>query len=104
MSVQVRRRSRLRFADLVNVDGFEFWNMLEPPTLLSQADDLHYQVQVGDRIDLLAFKFYGDPILWWVIALANDMELLPTDLNYGDTLLIPSPRYILQVIFQNSKN
>lgn len=104
MAVSVRKRSRLRFADLVTVDGFEFWNMLEPPTLLSQLDDLHYQVQMGDRIDLLSFKFYGDPILWWVIAVANDLEILPTDLNVGDTLLIPSPRYVLQVIFQASKN
>ncbi len=104
MSVQIKQRSRLRFGELVMVDGVEFWDLLELPDIEKQTDDVNYVVKGQDRIDYLAFRFYGDPILWWVIALANDMELLPTELNEGDTIRIPSPRYVLQVLFRKATN
>lgn len=104
MSVQVRQRSRLRFGNLVSVDGVEFWDLLELPKIEPQTDDVVYTVKGHDRIDLLAYNFYSDPILWWVIAAANDMELLPSELNEGDILKIPSPRYVLQVLFRKASN
>lgn len=86
----------------MELDGFEFWNLLELPTIPSQPDDTTYQVKTGDRIDLIAVQYYGDPILWWVIAVANDMEFIPTDLNVGRVLRIPSSRYIQQSFFQKA--
>jgi len=38
----------------------------------------------------------------WVIAVANDMEILPTDLNAGDTIRVPSPRYVLTQLFKRA--
>ena len=32
---------------------------------------LTYQVREGDRLDLLAYKFYRNPRKWWLIADAN---------------------------------
>jgi nucleoid-associated protein YgaU len=104
MAVSIRKRSRLQFGNLITTDGFTFWDLLELPTIAPQPDDTLYQVRGNDRIDLLAYNFYGDPVLWWVIAAANDLELLPSDLNVGDTLRIPSQRYVLQVLFQKSIN
>ena len=98
MTVKITPRSRLLYSALVTVDGVEFFDLPEFPDLLVQADDLSYVVKAGDRIDLLAQQFYGDPVLWWVIALANDMELLPTDMQDGVTLRIPSPRYVNSII------
>lgn len=103
MSIDIRRRSRLRFADLRLIDGIEFWDLVEPPVLEVQVDDTVYRVKGGDRIDLLANRFYGEPIMWWVIALANDLELLPTSLNEGQLLRIPSARYVQQVLSAKSK-
>lgn len=103
MSVQVGRYSRLRFGDLGIIDGVEFWDVLDLPDLPDQVDDLSYQVQGGDRIDQLATRFYGDPVLWWVIAAANDFELLPTALNEGDIIRIPAPRFVLQELFNDAK-
>jgi nucleoid-associated protein YgaU len=104
MSVSIKKRSRLQFGTLLSMDGFEFWDLLELPTIPAQPDDTTYQVLAGDRIDTLAFRFYGDPILWWVLAVANDLEFLPTDLQEGQTLRIPAARYILQVFFQKANN
>ena len=50
--------------------------------------DLHIISTEGDRLDNLAFQFYGDPSLWWYIGKANDL----TDMNIpaGKSLRIPA--------------
>jgi len=102
VAINVALRSRLRFAQLLEIDGFTFWDTLEPPDIPEQSDDISYDVKSHDRIDLLANRFYGDPVLWWVIAVANDMEIIPTDFNVGDILRIPSPRFVLQELFTDT--
>jgi nucleoid-associated protein YgaU len=103
MSVQITNNSRLRFGNLVSAEGVEFWDVLDLPEIVPQADDLTYTVTSTDRIDLLANQFYGDPVLWWVIAVANDLEILPTAMIPGQRLRIPSARYVLQDLFKKSK-
>ena len=106
MSVKIAPHSRLRFGELYLIDGVEHWDILDMPTIVEQQDDLLYQVKrgVAERIDKLADRFYGDSKLWWVIAVANDMELAPTDLDEGDILTIPSPRYVLQELFKGASS
>ena len=36
-------------------------------------DDIYVITQYGDRLDLLAYQFYGDVTLWWYIARANNL-------------------------------
>jgi hypothetical protein len=102
MAVSLKRKSRLRFGELVSLDGFEFWNNTILPELDVQPDDLTHIVTGVDRIDSIAARYYGDPVLWWVVAVANDMEILPTALNVGDKIRIPSPRYVNSVLFTKS--
>ena len=47
-----------------------------PPT----NEDNYVITVLGDRLDLLAFDFYGDSSLWWVIASANSLP--------GDSLVV----------------
>ena len=54
-----------------------------------QPDDRFHLVVDGDRIDLLAYQYLGDPTLWWVICDFNDMAF-PLELTVGATLRIPS--------------
>lgn len=103
MTVKIKQRSRLQFGNLLSIDGFEFWDLLQLPQIRPQPDDIFYTPKDHERIDLLAYKFYGDPILWWVLAVANDLELLPTDLNSGVTLRVPSLRYV-QLLYKNFAN
>lgn len=104
MAVTIPDSSRLQFADFVTQDGVAFWDVLDLPEIVVQTDDLVYKAVTSDRIDRLAHRFYGDPVLWWVIAAANDMELLPNALYGGQTLRIPSPRYVLQELFKTAQN
>jgi nucleoid-associated protein YgaU len=100
MSTAITTNSRLRFATLLRGESVEFWDLLDLPEIVIQSDDLQYTVTGAERIDNLAFKFYGNPELWWVLAAANDMELIPNDLYAGQLLRVPSPRYVLQQLFQ----
>jgi len=47
-------------------------------------------VKQGDRLDLLANRFYRDSRLWWLIAEANPDYLYPDDLlEPGRQIIIP---------------
>lgn len=80
---------------MFNVDGILFWDTPEFPTIIPQADDQRHTVSSEEqgRLDLIAHDYYGDAELWWVICLANNM-INPTTFGLGDTLIIPSPRYV----------
>jgi len=41
------------------------------------------------RLDLLSYKVYGTPYLWWVIALANDIMDPFDQTAVGNLLMIP---------------
>ena len=49
--------------------------------------DLHLIAVDGDRLDNLAFQFYGDPSLWWYIAKANHLNSI--NVEAGTSLRIP---------------
>lgn len=56
---------------------------------LSKNDDyVQITLTEKDRLDLLAYKYYGNALLWWVIALANDIYD-PFDVPVGSILRIP---------------
>ena len=40
---------------------------------MSDSDKFIYPKD-GDRLDTLAFRYYGDTTLWWVIAKANGIR------------------------------
>jgi hypothetical protein len=103
MAVNVPPRSRLRFTELLTVSGVEFWDMVDFPEVPEQPDDIQYVVTAIDRLDTLAYQFYGASLNWWIIAVANGMELIEVELNLGQTLRIPSPRYVRENLFAKTK-
>ena len=50
--------------------------------------DLYLIATEGDRLDNLAFKFYGDPNLWWYIGKANNLTSM--NIPAGTSLRIPA--------------
>ena len=51
-------------------------------------NDVLVMSQDGDRFDLLATEYYGDPSLWWYIAKANNMKF--NNIPVGTVLRIPA--------------
>lgn len=99
MPVSLSSKSRLRFKEFLSIYDVEFWELDALPTIPESPADYYYYVTMQDRIDLLATRFYGDPNLWWVIAAANNLDILPTNLVEGTTIRIPSPAYVNDTLF-----
>ena len=51
-------------------------------------EDVYVITQEGDRLDNLAFQFYGDQHLWWFIARVNHLKTMNTPV--GTRLRIPT--------------
>src|SRR5258708_7167790 len=97
MSVDIRNSPILRYAELKLIDDVEFWDMIDLPVYIAHPNDVKYVTKGGDRLDLLAQQFYQDPLLLWVIAWANDIELIPPVMDSGVILTIPD------IVFVKSK-
>ena len=60
------------------------------PKIDIEDDDTFIITRDGERLDLLAYKYYNDTTLWWVIAVANDIDDAKFSLKSGIELRIPS--------------
>ena len=68
-------------------DGKRVYKTTQYPSIKAQESDGIIISQDGDYLDALAYKYYGDPSLWWIIAMVND------GLSTG-RLSVPSGRQI----------
>lgn len=53
------------------------------------ANDRIYTIQEGDRLTQIAFKFYGEPLKWFIIADVNEIQN-PFELEAGQEIIIPN--------------
>jgi len=60
------------------------------PKIKPNDNDLYIISEATDRLDLLANKYYGDRNLWWVIAVANNINDASFYIVEGIQLRIPS--------------
>ena len=106
MAIQIPKNSWLNMANLLIArddsvdDDVTFWDLPDFPPLIPQDDDVFFTIdssRVG-RLDLIANDFYSDKDLWWVIALANGIDLIPSEVTLNKRLRIPSKTYVLSYI------
>jgi nucleoid-associated protein YgaU len=57
-------------------------------------EDIWVITTYGDRLDLLAYEYYGSQYLWWAIAKANGLTVLKVP--DGTSLRIP-PKSVLGI-------
>lgn len=100
MTIRIKNSSRLIHSKLLLTGDVEFWDLPEYPTIEPREDDSAHEVTFTDRIDSIAMTYYGDPNLWWVIALANNLRILPGDISVGQVLKIPSSVYVRGVLLR----
>jgi nucleoid-associated protein YgaU len=78
----------LRLRRLRNKEGVE---RLETPMYRRPAgdvNDVYVRLHKGQSLMTLANTYYGDPTLWWFIAVANDL-LLPFNVDETTVIRIP---------------
>jgi len=52
-------------------------------------EDKAYTIKEEDKLTTIAFRFYGNPLLWFLIADINEIEN-PFELTVGDDIIIPN--------------
>lgn len=86
--------SRYEHSDVVRVvaaDGVARQTVIPTDNISGTSFQFsYYTVQDGDRMDVLAQRFLGDPELWWVIADHNPEKMFYDYLAVGSVLRIPS--------------
>lgn len=71
----------------------------QPTRKIIQAPtDILHTLKIGERLDNLAYKYYKDTSLGWVILAGNPDWYNEFDIPYGTILRIPFP---LQRVFDN---
>ena len=55
-------------------NGVEYLNRSEYPVIPVRDSDIIINGKFGQRFDQLAFQYYGDQELWWIIARANNQS------------------------------
>jgi hypothetical protein len=71
-------------------DGKRVYRTTQYPNILPDDTDLIITTCETDYLDTLAFKYYNDPTLWWVIALANNIGKGRMSVEAGLQLRIPT--------------
>jgi nucleoid-associated protein YgaU len=81
---------------LLSVYGNLEFSTRVPFAQQARSDDTFYVTQAKDRLTILAFRFYADVRLWWVLYDVNASLLMghPLDLPVGITLRIPSQQAV----------
>jgi hypothetical protein len=59
------------------------------PNIPLSDSDIYVATELGDRLDTLAYYFYKDSTLWWIIASANNIHNAVFGLKEGTILRIP---------------
>jgi phage tail protein X len=68
-----------------------YYDSLLSPTIPKQQDDIYVITTFGDRIDNLAWQYYNDSELWFIIADANP-EIRKDSLYLDSGLQLRIPR------------
>jgi hypothetical protein len=57
---------------LTTPKGKPYFKGKQYPNIPLSESDIYVITTIGDRLDLLAYSYYRDVNLWWIIAAANN--------------------------------
>ena len=82
----------IRYSDIpvqTRWDGKRVYVTVNYPIIPVQDTDVQVVSNTEDTLDSLAYKYYGDPTLYWIIARANNLGKGRMSVPAGLTLRIP---------------
>ena len=59
---------------LKNTQGIEYYRGTKYPEIPLSENDIYVITVTGDRLDILANRYYGDSTLYWIISAANPSQ------------------------------
>ena len=81
--------------EFVGTLGTQAYVNVTYPEVLPNENDIWVETDFGDRLDLLANRFYRDVTLYWVIAIAN-----PNVINMGSLFITEGSQIRIPVNIQ----
>jgi len=66
--------------------GKRYYKNVKYPNIPVNNNDIYVIAAFNDRLDLMAYDYYGDDSLWWIIAVANEIK--------RDSLFVPAGQQI----------
>lgn len=80
--------------------GDKLLSVREPISVPSSPTDIYHRVKSNEvtRLDMLASEYYKNPLLWWVIAEANEIYDPFEPVEVGTLLRIPT----IETLYGNS--
>jgi hypothetical protein len=96
--------SRYRNTRLYSDGGAIFYGTWKPPKILLTKPITTHVVAVDEwkRPDLVAYRVYGDPNMFWPIALCNNINMPLIDMEPGQNLACPSIEDISSALSSSS--
>jgi nucleoid-associated protein YgaU len=74
---------------LTTSTGQQYYKAKKYPPVPPLASDVYLVTVQGDRLDLIAYTYYKDSTLWWVISMVNN------DITFGS--MFPEPGTQLRI-------
>jgi hypothetical protein len=94
-------RNILRFTS----SGKRYYKGKIYPNIPFSETDVYVITTIGDRLDLIAYDYYNDAELWWIISIANN------NITKGSMFPIPGTQLRIPVnvnnvleLFDNTNN
>jgi len=82
--------SRYKYTKIkLSRDGNRVFKPTLYPKIPIRDSDIFIYPRFGDRLDNLAYKYYNDVSLWWIIAKANDLDEAHIGLEVDKQIRIP---------------
>jgi hypothetical protein len=94
--------SRYQFAKTkANDAGKQVYQSLTLPKVEESEDDIYIITNSMDRLDSLAYRFYGSAKYWWVLAAVNNLGKGTLMVEGGIQLRIPANPANVETLLQN---
>ena len=83
--------SRYKNTEIRNTqDGRRVYRSKIYPDIPLSDTDIYVVTETDDRFDTLAYQYYNNASLWWIIASANNIHDAPFGITDGTILRIPT--------------
>lgn len=75
--------------------GTRVYRSSRPSKIEPRSDDLIYIADEAERLDFLAFRFYGSSSYWYILASVNDLTDGSVHIPPGMKIRIPSKNRVI---------
>ena len=82
--------NRYQYTPTTKINGKICYQTTKYPEIPLSDGDIYVYTTVGDRFDVLAYQYYNDQSLWWIISIANTATAgtsLPSDLPQNSLVI-----------------